>query len=539
MNSDPSHLGREIDGAYRRLKLSKKRGRVLVELVKSQCGQTVKDAAKLVRRDPDSVLKKWSKKTLESYFELAGVMLLAADSSDEELTLLNDLIRQLDRILGSSEEQKAKAGAQALLESLILAIENVGSESNYQILELLADLSNAPEGVIPPSRQPSKQVAARRVAKNIDGKGRALLRDLLQVGLYREVMTFLQQRESLRDARERGGALRNIRKPVISLASRKGGVGKSMLTFATAAWYLKMRPHAKVCIIDLDLSGPVWQYLLFPERGRPAHFLNDLFRLDQGNQKGEFEFPSISKQAVTQLLEESSIKVEGVALRLIAFADLPRTSRYLSLAFSNNSEACFRFLVELVSALQPFVDLIVIDNPPGFESLPLLSHILTTSVPRGCSVVVSTPALPDLRGTLIELSDLSVLGRDSALVRRPPVWIVNKADSKARKFLSTKHSVVDVANEIEAYNAILPPRPLIARAISASSDKFHGQTLPLDPALLAFGNIKNSGRPPLEDALDTFLETRFFKEFASKVGPVMLPFLTSTTSSDRSANTKT
>lgn len=534
MNHDPITLGTSIDQAYGRFLLSSDTERAFVTRVAAECGDIISAAAGLIKHNSNAVLAQWSEDTLERYFELSVVLLLAAD---DQLGLFNNLAHQLNSVLESSEPRKAKAGAQALLESLILAIENVDDKISHQILELLAQLSNAPEGVIPPSGQPLESLDSHHTFTSIGSDGRALLRDLLQVGLFREVMIFLRQRTELRSVREGGEILEGIRKPVVSFASRKGGVGKSMLAFATAAWYLtEVKPGAIVCIVDLDLSGPVWQYLLFPEKGKPSHFLNDLFRLDQGNQKGEFEFPSISEEMIKDLLEESTIMVEDTALRLLSFADLPRTSRYLSIAVANNSESCFGFLTQLLLAIQSSVDLVVIDNAPGFESLPLLSHVLATSVQHGCSIVVSTPALPDLRGTLIELSDLYVLDRESDLVKRPPLWIVNKADDKAQEFLNTEHNILDVANEIEAYNSIVPVRPLVGRAVSPSSDKFHGLALPLDQALLAFGNIKNSGKPPLQDALETFLRTEFFSDFKKDVGPEMLKLLSEDSRQDRIGN---
>jgi MinD-like ATPase involved in chromosome partitioning or flagellar assembly len=534
METDPVELGIAIDEAYERFLSISQTEKTFVNRVSSECRDLIGTVADSIKQRPTILISSWSEGTLERYFELAVVMLLASDQ--DESFVFSDLAYQLSSILQTQQyPQKKKAAAQALLESLILAIENVEAGTSHQTLELLAHLSNAPEGVIPPLEGPQFQAQGPSTA--FDNEGRALLRDLLQVGLFREVMTFLRQREDLSGVRESAGTLSNIRKPIVSFASRKGGVGKSMLVFATAAWYLtEVRPGARVCIIDLDLSGPVWQYLLFPERGKPSHFLNDLFRLDQGNQKGEFEFPSISEDDVPSLLEQSTISVGTTPVSLLSFADLPRTSRYLSLAIANNSESCFRFLIQLLLAIQSSVDFVVIDNAPGFESLPLLSHVLATSAEHGCSIVVSTPSLPDLRGTLIELSDLYILDRESELVKRPPLWIVNKADSKAQEFLNTKHNIVDVASEIEAYNSIVPVRPLVGRAVSPSSDKFHGLALPLDQELLAFSNIKNMGKPPLQDALKTFLSTEFFDDFKKNVGPELLQSLTEDSRNDGMIN---
>lgn len=528
MSNNSNTLGAAVNDAYERLHDSQEKERVLTGRVASECRQMLTAVAGLIKIAPDALLSEWDEKTLERYFELTVLLLLATETEREQLTLLGDLKIQLDRILEAQEPQKAKQGAQSLLESLILSAEDVHWKTCQQILELLARFSEAPpEGVIPPSRQESWQSEATRVPDSIDSVERARLRDLLQVGLYREVLTFLQQRDNLSGARKIAKHLQHLLTPVATFASRKGGVGKSMLVYATAAWYLKEHPNARVCIIDLDLSGPVWQYLLFPENDKSLHFLNNLLRLDQSNQKGHFEFPTnITTEQIEPFLEESAIKVGETALRLLTVADLPRTNRYLSIAIANNSESCFLFLAQLLSALQPLVDFVIIDNEPGLGALPLLAHVLATSIPHGCSSLISTPALPDLRGSLFELSDLYLLDRESAMVDRPPLWIVNKADDQAREFLSAKHKIVDVANQVVTYKAIVPKRPLIDRAVSPFSDLFDRLALPLDQSLLAFSNINNKGTPPLQGALDNFVKTDFFKTFMEEVGPAMRPLLT-------------
>jgi len=521
MLDDVITLGSAIDEAYRRLQSVPETERALAERAASEYGELIVAVAAMMKKSPATLLSEWSEETIASYFELATLPLLVSDSVEQH-ALFQDLVQQLEVILESQDIQKLKQGAKALIESLMLIIENVDQHTSQLILQLLAKLSNAPEGVIPPSKHASEQVRS-----NIRDSGvRASLRGLLHVGLYREVMIFLKQREDVNRARDRADALKHILTPTVSFASRKGGVGKSMMVFATAAWFLKIKPGARVCIIDLDLSGPVWQYLLFPERDKPSHFLNDLINLEQGNQKGDFTFPDVSTEEIKSLLEESTIRIEGTPLYLLTVADLPRTSRYLSVAIANNSEYWFNFLTQLISALQPLVDLVVIDNPPGLDSLPLLSHILATSIPCGCSAIISTPALPDLRGTTIELSDLYVLDRESSLVYRPPLWIVNKADEKAREFLLSEHNIMELAFQVDSYNRILPARHVVLRAVTPSTEYFQGIALPLDPKLLAFSNIKNDGTPPLQDALKTFLQTAFFEAFVETVGPAVIPYLT-------------
>lgn len=521
-----AELGRAVNLAYADLQQFSETGRGLVQYAASEYERIIVTAGQAIEHQPDALLNAWPAGTLEAYFELTAILLLADEKDDAQLARFENLVRQLERLLQSTDHEKAKRGAAAFLESVILVTEDVSPRTTRRVLELLARLASAPEGVLPPTGDEQEPAELRRERNSLNSEDRARLRGLLQVGLYREVMIFLNQRQELDGARAAEESLSSVRTPVVSFASRKGGVGKSMLVLATATWFLKLvKPNATVCVLDLDLSGPVWQYLLFPERGRPSHFLNDLFQMDQGNQKNDFAFPVVSAADIAPLLEESSIEIEGTRLRLLSIADLPRTSRYLAVAIANNGQSFFRFLVSLVTGLQTLCDLVVIDNEPGFGTLSLLSHVLATSIPRGCSAVVSTPALPDLRGSLLELSDLNVLDRASSLVNRPPLWIINKADAQARDFLAGDHSIVEVASQIEAYNNILPARPVVARALAAVQTRFHGLPLPLDPALLAFGNIQNDGAPPLKGALTTFAETTFFETFVSQVAPRILALL--------------
>lgn len=520
MDGTLESIGASIDAAYTRSQSFPEREHTLALRIAAECSQILQVGGQCVTDNVDALFREWPDRTIERYFELTVVALLAAQSGAEQESALSRLLRELDVILEARETRKSHAGAQALVESLMFAIEDVESKTRRDIMELLARLANAPEGVIPPSKANSLPASHSYV----DKAERALLRDLLQVGLYREVSVFLEQRRELEDARARASSLHEISTPVVSFASRKGGVGKSMLTLAVAAWYCEVaRSRGRVCILDFDLSGPVWQHVLFQDTTKPSRFLNDLLRVEQGNQKGEFQFPEdLTTADVEPLLTSAPANSEGARVSLLSVADLPRTSRYLSVAVANNAESFFRFVAQLLSALQPLTDLVIIDNPPGFGSLPLLSHVVATGVRHGCSIIVSTPALHDLGGTIIELSDLNLLEQESELVQRGPLWIVNKADRPAQEFLSTRHRVVDIANEIGAYSQIRPHRPLIERAVSSGGHHLSAIPLPLDPRLFSFATIGNrEGNRSLAATLTSLRETDFFKAFDRLVGDAM------------------
>jgi cellulose biosynthesis protein BcsQ len=448
-----------------------------------------------------SVLNDWPQETIERYFELCALQVIAAPSETQYI-ILQESFECLDKIL-LLRNDKLYVAIQAFYESLILHIDATTKKASDAILKKLAELGNCPEGVLPANDiKNSADVAPRQ---------QVILKNILNTGLIRELEEFLKIKSNIKSV-SNDSVTNNVSTRLVSFLSRKGGVGKSSLLLATAFWFVKAYQNKRVCILDLDLSGPVWQYLLFPQPERPEKFLNAILDLEQGDQEGEFTFPQVDKATINDCIEWPELGCDTERIGVITLSDLPRTNRYLSLALKNNPTGYYNFIISILDSLGDFVDLVLIDNAPGFDSTQILSHVLASSIPCGASIVLSTPAAPDLRGTMIELSDLALL-KDC----RPPLWVVNMATPEAMEFISRPLGITQVASEDESYNSILPINRHIALKAVCSPIKYpSAKWLQRDEKLHSFGHVSTRSIPTM---LDDFCKTKLYEGFEKEVAP--------------------
>jgi len=328
------------------------------------------------------------------------------------------------------------------------------------------------------------------------------------MGLYRELKAFLGERKRV-TGEGNIGAEAKLATPVVTILSRKGGVGKSMFALATALSFVRQNHGKTVCIVDLDLTGPVWQYLLFPQPDKPARFLNDWFEEDGF-------FREATAEMVADVIETSEIASLDRRVKLLSLADLPRTNRSIALEMANRPVETYNFLVSLVQAIQPFADLIVFDNSPGFATVPLLTHVLASKAKAGTSIVVSTPAMPDLRGTIVEISDLRLLD-----TLRPPLWVINKATPQTKDFLANIPSVVEAALALGTYDRIVPDcRRLASKVGKSKKPSLNEVTMPLDNGLHTFSHV--IGRTQHLSALvKNFEQSLFYRTFKKSISPIL------------------
>lgn len=447
-------------------------------------------------------LGRWPKEALEQAAELAVAALAVAPEASQH-QMLGAVLQYASEILVVDSES-SRAMLNALAESLVLSLDVLNPDEAGTALSFLARVVGSPEGVLREQGLPP--------GEDIPPTERAILRSLLHVGLYREVTAFLALRSQLRSV---PAGPDHVEKPAISILSRKGGVGKSLIALSSCLAFIRRNRSNVACILDFDVTGPVWQYLLFPEPGMPSRFINEFLDLSQGDQEQEFDFPDgyAVRDIVHYCLEATQIPECDGRLKVISLADLPRTNRYLSTAFSNNSGRLFQFLSAMVCELHRVADLVVIDNSPGFGVIPLLSHALMCRLARGSSVVVSTPAQPDLRGTLIEMSDLRLLD-----VGKPPLWLINQATRESLEFLAQPQSVFSIAEELSSYNNIVPKRPVIGRAalVGSSTQGLSTAVMPRDPALSALGHTLGPERT-VQHLVPELLGSHFFKVFEEQI----------------------
>jgi cellulose biosynthesis protein BcsQ len=335
------------------------------------------------------------------------------------------------------------------------------------------------------------------------------LSKLMDYALFGEVFAFLAGIPHLQNVASLPG-LEDFRSSILSVASRKGGVGKSTLTLAIALALLQKEQDARLCIVDLDITGPIWQYLLSPDGrtldGHPIPYLNKLINIDQPDD--DFWFGTPLPEAVLNCVARVPIPSADHDIGLLTFADLPRTNRYLVQAIANNRESFTEFFVAILKGLAKQYDFIVIDNTPGFDPHPLITLVIAGAVPLGLPIVVSTPSPPDMRGTFLELSDLRLLRFE-----RPPLWIINKSGEEAEAFFSEERTIIDIAAMTRGYAEILPDAPLLKRVLHPTPPARIARPLPFDIEL-ARPNIIDFSTPLSHDAVTTFIKSRLFRRFA-------------------------
>jgi hypothetical protein len=345
------------------------------------------------------------------------------------------------------------------------------------------------------------------------------LSKLLDYALFGEVLTFLAGLPSLQAATVQSG-LSDVTASLVSIASRKGGVGKSTLALALALAAARRRADCRVCIIDLDITGPTWQYLLCPDgrtvARKPIAFLNRLIEIDQPD--NSFDFGEPEAELVLACIADAHLPAIEAPVGLLTFADLPRTNRYLVQAIANNRPSFTAFLVAILRAASTRYDFIIIDNTPGFDPHPLITLVLAGRVPRGVPLVLSTEQGPDLRGTFLELSDLRLLH-----FNRPPVWIVNKASPEAQRFLAAGLTVPQVAALTPAYAEIMPNAPLLQRFLTSRPPSQPVRTLPFDQDLARpKAHSIDLASPLTESTIRNFLGSELFRRFERDIAPRLL-----------------
>ncbi|MFC1805498.1 P-loop NTPase [Planctomycetota bacterium] len=434
--------------------------------------------------------------------ELIVVDLISAEPSAAR-PALSAALAAVERLMvhGGGAARKV---AQAVLESLLVGLEALPDGCADQFVRFLDRLVELDREKLR-QRQPTK----RRFTPP------QTLYDLLNAAMYAEVVRFCKAREVRPIQRAHEGLVERIKKPVISVASRKGGTGKTVFLMAIATWFAQHEPHSRVCVLDLDLSGPVWQHVLFPERNRPERFLDDLLDLEQPTD--DFEFGAPDEGNVLSCVDEaaSPFGADGLIGHL-GVRDVPGVRRILSHAADRSRRKFYPFLLRVVAVLSRDYDLILIDNAPGFESIPFCSHALASSTPSGGTFVISTPTLHDLGGTFLELAN----ARLTMDFKRPPFWVVNKVTERSLAFLSGDHTAYHVAKCLRAYDGVLPEAPLVERVLrptNVASIAGLWQTIQLDRGLLDFGCLDAEGRHCIPD----LSRLRFTEEVASAVRQVL------------------
>jgi hypothetical protein len=448
---------------------------------------------------------------IDACFELCVIALLVADEPQQQ-SLVETIEEVLRSVLSIDTTQTRRAGAK-LVGCLLLALDELPAVAD-RVLALLGSLTGRNEGL----RQGTPTQPSISISPDV-----ALdLSKLLDYALFGEVFAFLAGLPSLRDATAQAG-LADVSVPLASIASRKGGVGKSTLALALALEAVRRKPGRRVCILDLDITGPTWQYLLCADgrtrNGEPIRYLNHLLQLDQPDTA--FDFGQPEPEAVLACVADAFLPGVQAPIGLLTFADLPRTNRYLVQAIANNRSSFTSFLVALLRGVSSSFDFVIIDNTPGFDPHPLITLVLAGRVQFGLPLVVSTDQAPDLRGCFLELSDLRLLH-----FNRPPVWIVNKAGEEAEKFFSQELTLPQIAGLTRSYAEIMPDAPLLQRFLTPRPPSRTVRALPFD-LVMALPNSDgiDLGSPLTSSAVERFLGSALYRRFESEIAPHLIRHL--------------
>lgn len=421
--------------------------------------------------------------------QFSELMVLDASTLDSTASLAATVkIRDLAQSLVFYGGAAAKKLGDALLGSMMIGIEALSEECAQEIIDCLCDIVETNLG-----RTPKWTGYRRRY-----GEPAPQYFDILNGTLYAEVVRFYNTKRSTELLKEHKEVLKEIECPVISVGSRKGGTGKSLYLMAATSWFHD-KGYRDICVLDLDLSGPVWQYLLFPERNRPKRFLNDMIDTNQDYRKG-FTFPTGFRDADVQNLADRANYpfAEKGKVAHLGIRDIPGINRTLTMAAELNRDTFYPFLASVIAALSKKHDCILIDNSPGFDSVPYASLVLASSVKQGAAFVVCTPALPDLAGTFLELAEFRLTN-----TLRSPVWVINKSTPESEKFTSVPRTAYETAKQLQAYDSELPQRPLLEKILKPRYACDLWEHLPMDDSVKDILFVDAKGRPKKPNLMKT------------------------------------
>lgn len=203
--------------------------------------------------------------------------------------------------------------------------------------------------------------------------------------------------------------------PIVSILSRKGGVGKTSLAIALALHYAQNR---RVYLLDLDIVGPSLSYYFRFEQ--PSTILTIEAALSDGISTDDVrrrlfhsplnQLPAISEPKNFKVAQCSSL-------------GSPRHELYERL-FSGRLERIRENMIKILKSIATDADLVIMDNAPGLFGLGLLAMSSTYSS-GGLSVFVTSPDIHDVGALQIEMDFFrSVVVSDSSASHFR--WVCNR-----------------------------------------------------------------------------------------------------------------
>ncbi len=476
-------------------------GLKLSEKIMNSLPRNLEKISRLIKIKPMWALSLMLKVDFEAFFELNVACLLTTNDPKRLNDIFLEILALIECAFANQNNEDAFGAVVPGVESLVWALQKLDKDNRESVIQFLKALA----------AEDDEWVADRANIKTV-------MQQLLQSAFYVEVYDFLRTDKNLPHDEQLSSLLRDVNSSVISVLSRKGGTGKTLLSMLTILSYLQTNPSSKVCIIDMDFTGPSWQYLLFPEEDKPNKFLNDLFN-EGALTRRTFSFSTeLIKDRLSSILQSRMIFNPEGKISLLSLRDLPRTNRLLQDSITQNPSQYSDFLIQIVKCLGGLgYPLVIIDNAPGFSIIPLISHSISSHLKHGGSVVVSTPYMPDIRGVMIDLSDERILNRG-----KEPIWVINKIMGKAKEFLKKKHTIYELASATKAYGTILPQRPLLIKMQDKLEPPF--KQLQLDKSFLSFVTVEDRviERSPEDEVnliIKKIMKSKLFRQFKRQVAP--------------------
>jgi MinD-like ATPase involved in chromosome partitioning or flagellar assembly len=261
--------------------------------------------------------------------------------------------------------------------------------------------------------------------------------------------------------------------PIVSILSRKGGVGKTSLAIALALHYAQTK---RVYLLDLDIVGPSLSYYF--RFKQPSSILTIEAALSDGISPDDVrrrlfhspinELPAISKPENFKVAQCSSL-------------GSPRHELYEQL-YSGRLEEIRDHMIKILQSIARDADLVIMDNAPGLFGLGLLAMSSTYSS-GGLSVFVTSPDIHDVGALQIEMDFFrNVVAADPSASHFR--WVCNKVPDDVKEvyespevlqyYLRKHPALSDVPGFVEErlvrrYSAPFPKPIIISNAKSMAT----------------------------------------------------------------------
>jgi hypothetical protein len=417
--------------------------------------------------------------------ELIFLNLSCKDKNNQNKYFNCELIPLLRRLRNNPFSNSSFLLIKSIWESIIIGLDALFNDTIQSIINELNLITNSDIG----------SSTIRNNHNTIKHGTDPMYFGFLNTAIAKEVISFLEERDKKTISPEVIKLIDKIQSPVISVASRKGGTGKTTFLLNTINWFFERFNNGKACIIDLDLSGPVWLYLLANK-----NTLNNI-KSSQNFLDIFFDTKNVANDPKKLVINTSPNYSEVLSVvhhikwpftkahskvGLCTFRDLPYTNRLIESALNYNRDKLYPFLINLVAQLSKEYSLIIIDSGPGFSAVPYCSLSIAGIANNSIPAVISTPAVCDIFGTLMEFADLRFVN-----FTRSPLWWVNKV--KGHEYFTRELNWYTLSKDL-GISGVLPELPLIENIMKGSKrDEYFWKTLPYDEKIIQVGSIKSNG----------------------------------------------